>query len=110
VLRELREVIAGAGEEAEVTEVLSRSPLECDPASPVATHVKDAATDAARAAPEIAGVAYWMDAAIFADAGMATVDYGPTGEGAHAAVEWVELASVVRCARVLDDAARRICG
>ena len=110
VLRELHDVIAAAGEEADVTEVLSRSPLECDPASPVATHVRGAVTDAAGGPPDIAGVAYWMDAAIFADAGMATVDYGPTGEGAHAAVEWVELASVVRCARVLADAARRICG
>jgi acetylornithine deacetylase len=110
VLRELETIIAAAGEQATVKEVLSRSPLECDPASPIAQHVRSAATQAAGSQPDIAGVAYWMDAAIFADAGMATVDYGPTGEGAHAAVEWVELASVVRCARVLDDAARSFCG
>jgi hypothetical protein len=29
--------------------------------------------------PDDAGVAYWMDAAIFADAGADTVNYGPTG-------------------------------
>jgi len=35
------------------------------------------------------------------------VNYGPAGAGAHEAVEWVELESVVRCARVLAEAARR---
>ena len=110
VLRELRDVIAAAGEEADVREVLSRSPLECDASSQLARDVAAAAAAVTGAAPEIAGVAYWMDAAIFADAGMATVDYGPAGEGAHAAVEWVELDSVVRCARVLADTAQRFCG
>ncbi len=59
--------------------------------------------------PADAGVAYWMDAAIFAAAGIPTVDYGPTGAGAHEAVEWVDLASVVECARVLVGAARLFC-
>lgn len=107
VVEEIRQVIAAAGEEAKVTEVLARSPLECSPSSRLAEDVRAAVTEVAGARPEDAGVAYWMDAAIFADAGMATVDYGPTGTGAHAAVEWVEVESVVRCARVLEAAARR---
>lgn len=107
VMDELRTIIAAAGEEAEVREALSRSPLECAPGTPIARAVFDAVVAADGATPEIAGVAYWMDAAIFADAGAATVDYGPTGTGAHGAVEWVELDSVIRCARVLHDAARR---
>ena len=107
VLAELREVIAAAGEEAEVREVLSRSPLECPADSAVSRAVGEAITEQTGATPEVAGVGYWMDAAIFSDAGAATVDYGPTGAGAHAAVEWVELESVVRCARVLVAAAVR---
>jgi len=59
--------------------------------------------------PADAGVAYWMDAAVFADAGMPAVDYGPAGEGAHAAVEWVDVASVVTTARVLERLCRRYC-
>jgi acetylornithine deacetylase len=109
VLRELTTVIAAAGEVAEVREVLSRSPLECSPDSAVARATREAVTSVAGAPPDEAGVAYWMDAAIFADAGSATVDYGPTGTGAHGPVEWVELDSVVRCARVLADAAARFC-
>jgi acetylornithine deacetylase len=50
-----------------------------------------------------------MDAAIFAAAGIPTVNYGPSGAGAHEAVEWVELDSVVTCAQIFAEAARRFC-
>lgn len=110
VLDELRRVIAAVGEEADVREVLSRSPLECSPDTPIARALQDAIAEDTGAAPEVAGVAYWMDAAIFADAGADTVDYGPEGAGAHAAVEWVDLASVERCARVLFVTAGRYLG
>jgi acetylornithine deacetylase len=109
VLRELRSVIAAAGETADVREVLSRSPLECDPASRLARELRAAVSDVCGSEPEEAGVAYWMDAAIFADAGVPTLNYGPGGEGAHAAVEWVEVASVAATARVLERACWRYC-
>src|SRR5690606_35384817 len=89
VLRELESVIEQAGELATVQEVLSRSPLECPPDSAIAWTVGSAVRAETGSEPEVAGVAYWMDAAIFADAGSVTVDYGPTGSGAHAAEEWV---------------------
>ena len=47
-----------------------------------------------------------MDAAIFAQAGIPTVDYGPSGAGAHEAVEWVAVESLQRCARVLAECGR----
>ena len=50
-----------------------------------------------------------MDAAIFAAAGIPTVNYGPSGAGAHEAVVWVELDSVVTCAQIFAEAARRFC-
>jgi acetylornithine deacetylase/succinyl-diaminopimelate desuccinylase-like protein len=49
---------------------------------------------------------YWMDAALFAAAGIATLNYGPSGAGAHEAVEWVDLDSVVTSAQVLVETAR----
>jgi acetylornithine deacetylase len=106
VLDELRQVAAEAGVDAWVHPLLARPPLRCDPSSAVAAAVRRAATQVVGEPPEEAGVAYWMDAAIFAEAGIPTVDYGPSGEGAHAAVEWVDVASVNRCARVLEAAAR----
>jgi acetylornithine deacetylase len=106
VLRELSDIVAHTGAAAIVREVMSRSPLECAADSGIAAAVRAAATAAAGLPPADAGVAYWMDAAIFADAGADTVNYGPTGAGAHAASEWVDLESVALTARVLVAASR----
>ncbi len=81
-----------------------------DPQSQIARTLREAAREVTGSVPEDAGVAYWMDAALFAQAGIPTVNYGPAGAGAHEAVEWVEVDSVVTCARVLAEAARRFCG
>lgn len=109
VVRELEHVVRQAGEAAEVRCLLDRSPLLCDREAPVARCLRDAVNAVTGRTPAEAGVAYWMDAAIFAAAGIPTVNYGPTGAGAHEAVEWVELDSVVTCAQILAEAARRFC-
>ena len=106
VLDELRALVREAGEEAEITPLLDRPPLTCERDSPIARCVRDAATSVAGAAPVECGVPYWMDAAIFASAGIPTVNFGPDGAGAHEAVEWVDVASLVSCARVLAECGR----
>ena len=58
---------------------------------------------------DLAGAAYWADSALLADAGIPTVLYGPRGEGAHAAVEWVELESLERCADLYTAVAADFC-
>jgi acetylornithine deacetylase len=105
VLREVREVIRAASEEADVSLMFGRPPLVCDRDEPIVSCVRDAARDVTGTSPGEVGVAYWMDAAIFAEAGIPTVNYGPAGEGAHAAIEWVDVESVVRTSRVLVRAA-----
>jgi len=87
--------------------MLERPPLTCDRDSKIAGCVREAAQAVTGSLPEETGVSYWMDAALFAAAGIPTVNYGPAGAGAHEAVEWVDLESVVTCARVLAEAARR---
>ncbi len=57
--------------------------------------------------PSHAGMYAWLDSAILGRAGIPTVIYGPTGDGAHAAVEYVELDSVFRCAAVISTAVKR---
>ncbi len=42
-----------------------------------------------------------MDSAFLAAAGIPTVIFGPDGEGAHADVEWVDLASAAKTADAL---------
>jgi acetylornithine deacetylase len=110
VLDEMRKVIAASGEEATVRLLLDRPSLVCPREARIAECVRQAATKINGRAPEEAGVAFWMDAALFAAAGMETVNYGATGAGAHKAVEWADLDSVVKCAGVLAETARTFCG
>lgn len=110
VIAELRAVVRRAGEEAEVRCLLERPPLRCDRNATIARCVRDSALAVLGAAPKEAGVGYWMDAALFAAAGIPSVNYGPGGAGAHEAVEWVDLESVIQCTGVLAAAALRFCG
>lgn len=109
VMQELRDVICSTGDQAELRSLLDRPPLTCARDARIAECLRSAVTSVAGTPPPETGVSYWMDAALFAAAGMATVDYGPTGAGAHEAVEWVDLESVVKCAAVLTKAARAFC-
>jgi acetylornithine deacetylase len=108
VLDELRSVIASAGEQAVVRLMLTQPPLVCSRDARIAQCVRDAAAKVTGRAPQEGGVAYWMDAALFA-AGMETVNYGADGAGAHEAIEWADLDSVVACAAVLVESARKFC-
>jgi acetylornithine deacetylase len=45
---------------------------------------------------DLVGAPFWTDAALIAEAGIPTVLLGPKGEGAHAVVEWVDVASLGR--------------
>ena len=107
VLEELRRVVADAGESAEIRLDFARPSLTSDPQSAIVRSVRGAAASVAGSPPAEVGVGYWTDAAIFASAGIPSVIYGPSGAGAHEAQEWVEADSVVRCAEVLFEAARR---
>lgn len=61
-------------------------------------------------AQDYGGVPFWTDAALIAASGIPTVLYGPAGEGAHAAVEWVDLASLERVRDVVLQTAVEWCG
>jgi acetylornithine deacetylase len=108
-LGEIDAIVRATGQEAQARIVFARPPLVSDREQRIASCVRAAVTHVTGVAPHEIGVAYWMDAAIFAAAGIPTVNYGPTGEGAHAAVEWVDIDSVVTTARVLVESARRFC-
>jgi len=109
VLHELRTIISSTGEQAEIRCLLDRPPLVCARDANIAQSLRSAVTSIVGVPPAETGVSYWMDAALFAAAGMATVDYGPTGAGAHEAIEWVDVDSVVNCAAILKETALRFC-
>jgi len=51
-----------------------------------------------------------MDMALSNAVGVPTVAFGPSGEGAHADVEWVDIASLETCVRVYLGAVEKLCG
>lgn len=107
VLEEIRELIAGLGIAAEVELEFARAPMTCSPDAHIARCVRDAVTHVTGTTPRDSGVAYWMDAAVFAERGIPVVDVGAKGAGAHEPIEWIDLNSVVECAHVLVHAARQ---
>ena len=104
VVDELRAVIVSVAPDATLEPLLDRPPLACDQASALARNVREAATQVLGHAPKEIGVAFWMDAALFEAAGIPTVNFGGDGAGAHEAVEWASLSSLVSCARVIERA------
>lgn len=88
---------------------IDRTPMETDEEDAIVETVRGAAARVLGHAPQFSGVAYWTDAATLSAAGIPTILFGPTGDGAHAVEEWVELESVERCAAIYLETARRFC-
>jgi acetylornithine deacetylase len=114
VERELGELLTLARQadprlETELRMGLVREPFEVDPRADIVTTLRAAAARTLGAEPQIVGHAAWMDAAFIAAAGIPTVVFGPTGEGAHAIEEHVELESVEQVTEVVIESARRFC-
>jgi acetylornithine deacetylase len=102
VEQELRELLGDLDGRARVT--FAREPFEVRAEEPIVELVRRHAGE-----PEIVGVPFWADSALLAEAGIPTVVFGPAGEGAHAAVEWVDLASVERCVDIYTAVALELC-
>jgi acetylornithine deacetylase len=94
---------------AEPRTLLVRGPLEIDPRAEIVETVRSAAASVSGAEPPLAGASYWADSGFIAAAGIPTVLYGPSGEGAHAIEERVSLRDTELVARTLVDVAARFC-
>jgi acetylornithine deacetylase len=95
--------------EASQRTLLVREPFEVDQDAEIVRLVRDAAIGTHGAPPQLVGASYWADSAMIQAAGIPTVMYGPSGEGAHAAVEWVSIPDTVTCTRTLIAVAERFC-
>jgi acetylornithine deacetylase len=102
VAREVRELLGELDGSSSVR--LSRAPFETRAEEPIVKQVCRLA-----GTTEVVGVGYWADSALLSEAGIPTVLFGPSGEGEHAKVEWVDLASVERCAALYLAVAKSFC-
>lgn len=114
VRREIEELAAAvrrADPEAEATYriELVREPFEvAEDAEIVRTLAAEVAEVVGEEQPVI-GDHPWMDAAFTSAAGIPTVVFGPGGAGAHAHVEYGDVASVASCAEAMLRTAERFC-
>ncbi|MBL8131374.1 MAG: M20/M25/M40 family metallo-hydrolase [Anaerolineae bacterium] len=91
--------------EASVALDLTRPGYGIAPDAPIVETLGGAIRSMTGAAPEFWGMPAWLDSAIIGRAGTPTAIYGPRGAGMHGAEEYVEVESVIRCARVIAAAA-----
>lgn len=101
---------ADPGFDARVEVDFTRPGYEVSRHAPIVQTLEGAFRHVTGIEPVFSGMFAWLDSAILGRAGIPTAIYGPSGEGAHAAVEYVELDSVYRCAAVLADAVTRWMG
>jgi acetylornithine deacetylase len=94
---------------AEARAFFVRDPFEVSPQAAIVKAVDDAAGKVLGRRAAHIGDTPWMDAALLQAAGIETVVFGATGAGAHADVEWVEVASVEKLAEILAEAAFDYC-
>ena len=94
---------------AELRLGLFRSSLETPADAAIVAAVSEAREKIRGHAPDLVGLSFWTDAATLHAAGIPTVLFGPSGEGAHAAVECVDLDSVRACAEVYLATAMTFC-
>jgi acetylornithine deacetylase len=84
--------------------LFAREPFEIPADDALVEVVRGHSADA-----ELSGQAYWADSGLIAAAGIPTILFGPSGEGAHAVVEWVDLASLERCLALYVAVAAELC-
>jgi acetylornithine deacetylase len=94
------------GLDARLRTIVVRDPFEVAPDAAIVRCARAALGDQT----PVIGVPYWADSAVFSAAGIPTVIFGPGGEGAHAAVEWVDLDQLDRCIAALADVIVSFCG
>ena len=100
---------ADPGLRATVRTLLAREPFEVAQDAAIVGLVREAATVVLGTPPAIGGASYWADSAYIAAAGIPTVLFGPGGDGAHAAEEWVSVSDTEAVTRTLIAVAERHC-
>jgi acetylornithine deacetylase len=107
ILQNIRE--SDASFRATVQRRMDRSPLETPGDAGIVQALQQAAVQVLARPLEISGVPFWTDAAVLSAAGIPSVLFGPSGSGAHAIEEWVDLNSVQTCADIYLATALTFC-
>jgi acetylornithine deacetylase len=85
-----------------------RGPMEISPEEEICRLLREV-SEKNGVEPRFVGGSGWMDTQIIYDKGIPAVAYGPSGEGYHGAVEWVDLDTVYHVAAVQAEVIKRFC-
>ncbi len=94
---------------ASLKTILVRPPFEVAPDAEIVKSINRSALAVLDSQPPMVGQNPWMDSAFLAEAGIETVVMGPSGAGAHAAEEWIEIQSVIDFTEILAKTAIDYC-
>jgi acetylornithine deacetylase len=94
---------------AEADIIFQRPPLEISREEPIVEVLAQCYKKTLNKDAKYSGITWWMDSALFVQAGIPTVTFGPSGSGLHSAVEYVNFQSVLDCAIILADVATHFC-
>jgi len=81
--------------------IFHRPPLEISRDKPIIKSLSRSYKTILNKEAEYSGITWWMDSALFAEAGIPAAAFGPSGKGLHSSVEYVNFQSVVDCASIL---------
>jgi len=87
-----------------------RGPMDVPEGEEICQILRDCTKELLGFTPAFIGGGGWLDTQIIWEKGIPAVAFGPSGEGAHSAVEWVDLKSVLDAAKVQELTIRRFCG
>jgi acetylornithine deacetylase len=112
---ELREIISTLEQQdarfsARMKLGYAASPLETARESEIAQTLLASARRVLGSSARFGAQSFWTDAALLNEEGIASVLFGPGGEGLHSKVEYVHLEEVRLCAETLAACARDFCG
>ncbi|MGW1785197.1 ArgE/DapE family deacylase [Streptomyces sp. NPDC002143] len=92
-----------------LTRGLHREPFQADPEAPIVRALTRHATQALGHPPVVRAEPFWTDCALLDRAGIPCLLFGVDGEGAHAATEYVDLASLDRLTDILTHTIADFC-
>jgi acetylornithine deacetylase len=107
LLRSVREQDSDFEATSEV--FFDRPCLETKRDAPIVQKIISSCEKITRKTPELIGALWWTDAALLSKAGIPSVLFGSSGEGAHAPVEYVDFASLSKTAQILSDTTVSFC-
>jgi acetylornithine deacetylase len=87
-----------------------RGPMEVSPDEEICQVLSAAILEVTGDKPLFVGGSGWLDTQLIWERGTPAVAFGPIGGGAHAAIEYVELESVVDAAKVVESTILSFCG